>query len=303
MTQGDGYTRQVRLLVRILPLVMAEERFALKGGTGINLFIRDLPRLSVDIDLVYLPVETRDTSLTGIDAAMTQAAARITAGLKDVRVALGRDKAGRVTKLIVSHEGATVKVEINIVFRGVVFPPEMRPVSASVEDRFGFAEVRMVSFADLYAGKIVAALDRQHPRDLFDVRDLLAVEGVSDDLRRAFLVYMISHDRPLNEVLNPSRQPLEERFDREFVGMTQEPVSLETLAAAREGLIDVMVANMPEDHRRFLIGFKSGVPDWSVIGLDHVPKLPGVLWKQQNLDKLSRERRTALIQALEAVWS
>lgn len=196
-----------------------------------------------------------------------------------------------------------MKVEINIVFRGVVFPPEMRPVSASVEDRFGFAEVRMVSFADLYAGKIVAALDRQHPRDLFDVRDLLAVEGVSDDLRRAFLVYMISHDRPLNEVLNPSRQPLEERFDREFVGMTQEPVSLETLAAAREGLIDVMVANMPEDHRRFLIGFKSGVPDWSVIGLDHVPKLPGVLWKQQNLDKLSRERRTALIQALEAVWS
>jgi len=83
MTQGDGYTRQVRLLVRILPLVMAEERFALKGGTGINLFIRDLPRLSVDIDLVYLPVEARDTSLTGIDAAMTQAAARITAGLKD----------------------------------------------------------------------------------------------------------------------------------------------------------------------------------------------------------------------------
>lgn len=260
MTQGDGYTRQVRLLVRILPLVMAEERFALKGGTGINLFIRDLPRLSVDIDLVYLPVEARDTTLTGIDAAMTKAAARITAGLKNVRVALGRDKVGRVTKLIVSHESATVKVEINVVFRGVVFPPEMRPVSASVEDRFGFAEVRMVSFADLYAGKIVAALDRQHPRDLFDVRDLLAVEGVSDDLRRAFLVYMISHDRPLNEVLNPSRQPLEERFGREFVGMTQEPVSLETLAAAREVLIDVMVANMPEDHRRFLIVSRAASP-------------------------------------------
>lgn len=302
MAQGDAYTRQVRLLVRILPLIMEEERFALKGGTAINLFVRDLPRLSVDIDLVYLPVEDRNTTFATIDAAMTRAADRIKSAIKGVRVDLGRDKGGRVTKLVVGHEGVAVKVEINTVSRGVVFPPVIQAVSASVEDRFGFAEARLVSFADLYAGKIVAALDRQHPRDLFDVRDLMAAEGVSDDLRRAFLVYMISHDRPLNEVLHPNRQPLEDRFEREFVGMTDQPVSLAELAESREALIDLMVGQMPEAHRRFLIGFKAGKPDWSILGLDHVATLPGVMWKQQNLDKLQYDRRTVLVRALEAVW-
>ena len=94
----------------------------------------------------------------------------------------------------------------------------------TVEDEFGFAEMQVVSFADLYAGKIVAALDRQHPRDLFDVSDLLAHEGISDELRRAFLVYLISHNRPMAEVLAPTRKPLAEEFARGFVGMTQEPV-------------------------------------------------------------------------------
>lgn len=303
MAQGDAYTRQVRLLVRILPLIMEEERFALKGGTAINLFVRDLPRLSVDIDLVYVPVEDRETTFKAIDAAMTRAADRIKSAVKGVRVDLGRDRGGRVTKLVVGYEGVAVKVEINTVSRGVVFPPEIRAVSASVEDRFGFAEVRLVSFADLYAGKIVAALDRQHPRDLFDVRDLMAAEGVSDDLRRAFLVYMISHDRPLNEVLNPNRQPLEDRFEREFVGMTAHPVSLAELEEARESLIDLIVGQMPEAHRRFLIGFKAGETDWSILGLDHVQGLPGVMWKQQNLDKLQPDRRAALVRALEAVWT
>ncbi|WP_436162846.1 nucleotidyl transferase AbiEii/AbiGii toxin family protein [Mesorhizobium sp. LjRoot246] len=65
--------------------------------------------------------------------------------------------------------------------RGCVFAPETRHVSAAVEDRFGFAEIQVVSFADLYSGKIMAALDRQHPRDLFDIRDLLANEGIADE--------------------------------------------------------------------------------------------------------------------------
>ncbi|MCS0462653.1 nucleotidyl transferase AbiEii/AbiGii toxin family protein [Rhizobium favelukesii] len=51
---------------------------------------------------------------------------------------------------------------------------------------FGFAEIQVVSFADLYAGKIMAALVRQHPRDLFDIRDLLAAEGISEAIRQAF---------------------------------------------------------------------------------------------------------------------
>ena len=70
MAFADAYRNQVALLIRALPSVAAEECFAMKGGTAINLFIRDLPRLSVDIDLTYLPVQERAASLAAIDGAM-----------------------------------------------------------------------------------------------------------------------------------------------------------------------------------------------------------------------------------------
>jgi hypothetical protein len=156
-----------------------------------------------------------------------------------------------------------------------------------------------VSFADLYAGKIVAALDRQRPRDLFDVRDLLANEGVDDALRRAFLVYLASHNRPMAEVLAPTRKPLHEEFERGFAGMTQQPLNLAELEAAREAIIATMVTEMPEDHRRFLIGFKRGEPDWNLLGLPEAQNLPAILWKLRNLDRLAADKRRALANAVE----
>jgi predicted nucleotidyltransferase component of viral defense system len=189
MPVSEVYQRQVSLLIRILPLVAAEECFALKGGTAINLFVRDMPRVSVDIDLTYLPLSSREESLAAIDAAMNRIAVRIRDAFCGVRVtAIGTKPEKVILKLLVRHEGAQVEIEVTPVLRGCVYEPELRAVSLSVEDAFGFAEIRVVSFADLYAGKIVAALDRQHPRDLFDVRDLLANEGINHDLRCAFVV-------------------------------------------------------------------------------------------------------------------
>ena len=66
----ERYLNQTRLLLRVLSDIAAEEVFALKGGTAINLFYRDMPRLSVDIDLVYLPVRERDASLRDIGQDM-----------------------------------------------------------------------------------------------------------------------------------------------------------------------------------------------------------------------------------------
>ena len=60
------YYNQAELLLRILPLIYRQREFALKGGTAINFFFRNLPRLSVDIDLVYLPIEDRATTLQNI---------------------------------------------------------------------------------------------------------------------------------------------------------------------------------------------------------------------------------------------
>ena len=158
-------------------------------------------------------------------------------------------------------EGVQIKIEVTPVLRGCVYQPELRRVAQAVEEAFGFAEMPVVSFADLYAGKLVAALDRQHPRDFFDVRDLLRNEGIDDALRRAFLVYLISHDRPMHEVLRATRKNISGEFLRGFSGMTEKPVTLEELMAAREALIADVVGKMPAEHRNFLVGFERGTPD------------------------------------------
>lgn len=300
MAFSEQYRRQVALLLRVLPYVAAEDCFALKGGTAINLFVRDLPRLSVDIDIVYLPVAPRPESLAAIDAAMKRIAEAIRKGIPGSTIALARME-DTVSKLTVRADNVQIKIEVTPVMRGTVYAPERRGVSAPVEDAFGFAEIQVVSFADLYAGKLVAALDRQHPRDLFDVRDLLANEGISDELRKAFLVYMISHDRPMFEVLRPVLKPLDGEFAQGFEGMTRDPVSLAELSVTREHLITTIVGDMPQAHRDFLISFERGTPDWDVLGIPGVSELPAVKWRQINLDKLSPEKRSALVDALARV--
>lgn len=302
MAFQDAYRQQVALLIRTIPFVAQEQCFALKGGTAINLFVRDLPRLSVDIDLTYLPVEDRASSLAAIDAAMVRIKERIESRIPGAVAAPSRSAGDNIiTKLIVRSESVQIKIEVTPVLRGTVYDSVVMSVVPTVEDTFGFAEMQVVSFADLYAGKIVAALDRQHPRDLFDVRDLLANEGISDELRRAFLVYLISHNRPIAEVLAPTRKPLAEEFERGFVGMTQENVELADLEATREALIATMVGEMPDAHREFLIGFKRGELDWELLGIPEARHLPAVLWKQQNLEKMQPENRKAMIEALENV--
>lgn len=302
MPIGEPYRRQVALLVEVLPLVAQEECFALKGGTAINLFHRDMPRLSVDIDLTYLPIEERDASLAGIDAALRRIADAITAGLPGTRVTPAPLRgAEALVKLTVRRGNAQIKIEVTPVLRGCAFPPERRAVVPQVEDAFGFAEMPVVSFADLYAGKIVAALDRQHPRDLFDVRLLLANEGIDDALRRAFVVYIVSHHRPMAEVLAPPRKDLSEKFLREFIGMTDTPIDLDALVEVRERLIAEIVGTMPPAHKALLLGFERGAPDWGLIGMPEAARLPAVRWRETNLATLSAPARDALVQRLADV--
>lgn len=303
MPYSELYQRQVALLVRILPYVAREECFALKGGTAINLFLRDMPRLSVDIDLTYLPVAPRQESLAEIDAALKRIA--IVAGSNSPAEAVFEQTPPKgqteITRLLASGNGVQIKIEVTPVLRGCVFDPELRTVSPAIEETYGFAEAQVASFPDLYAGKLVAALDRQHPRDLFDVRSLLANEGIDDALRAAFIVYLISHNRPMHEVLSPMRKDITQEFERNFAGMTEHPVALEQLLDTREQLIATITEGMTDAHREFLISFKQGNPDWSLLGIDHAVDLPAVKWKQQNLDKLDPEQRFALVEKLRRV--
>jgi predicted nucleotidyltransferase component of viral defense system len=301
MPFADIYRRQAMLLIRLLPVIAEEKCFALKGGTAINLFERNMPRLSVDIDLTYVPVQPHAESLAAIDAAMGRTAARIKRRIPGATISEGRNDEGKRTHLVARAEGVQCEIEVTPVLRGCVFNPELKSVAEAVEETFGFAEMQILSFPDLYAGKIVAALDRQHPRDFFDARELLADEGIDDTLRGAFIVYLLSHSRPMHEVLLAKRKDITVEFNRGFVGMTGEPVTIEELVAAREALIADIVGNMPAAHRQFLVSFERGEPDWTKLGLPAVAAMPAVKWRQHNLDKLSSEKRAALVANLEKV--
>ena len=302
MPVGESYRRQAELLVNIVPFVAAEKCFALKGGTAINLFVRDLPRISVDLDLTYLPVADREVSLTAIDAALHRIAAAIAQGIRGARADAAAPRGEtRITRLNVRADGVQVQIEVTPVLRGCVYEPAIRSVSPRVEEEFGFAEIQVVSFADLYGGKIVAALDRQHPRDLFDVRDLLANEGIGDEMRRAFIVYLVSTNRPFAEILAPTRLDIAQEFARGFDGMTSSPVTLDELIQAREHLIAEVVGKMPMDHRRFLLSLKKGEPEWPLLGVPGADALPAVRWRLENLAKIDEKKRDALIEHLREV--
>jgi predicted nucleotidyltransferase component of viral defense system len=303
MAFSDLYRKQVELLIRTIPHVAEEHCFALKGGTAINLFIRDMPRLSVDIDLTYLPIAERSQSLAEIDLALKRIAARVRAKEKNVHITEYAPRTQReITKLVIRTQNQIqIKVEVTPVLRGCVYEPIVMSVSEKVEVQFGFAEMKVLSFADLYAGKIMAALDRQHPRDLFDVYHLLENEGISSELRKAIIIYLISHDHSPHSLLNPVLRDISQDFEQNFVGMTLENTKLETLLSAREQLIASVTNDMPENHKVFLNSFYSRKPDWELLGLANVEALPAVRWREMNLDKSGHGTKEELLRKLSQV--
>ncbi len=277
---------QARLAIRVLRYVAEEPALALKGGTAINLFHRDLPRLSVDLDLTYVPDGDRQAALREIDRSLRNTAAAVTRALR-ARIEVLDPPRGR---LLVRDGDARVKVEVNTVLRGSVVPPARRPALPGVTELFGDVEAQVLAFEDLFAGKIVAALDRQHARDLFDVKLLLQHEGLSEPLLDAFVVYLASHDRPIAEVLAPPEKDVRPSFEGEFEEMTAEPVTLDELLEARRRLVPELHARLGERRARFLRSIKALEPDWSLLSVPHARNLPGVRWKLENLERFRREQ-------------
>ncbi|MEH6577968.1 MAG: nucleotidyl transferase AbiEii/AbiGii toxin family protein [Amphritea sp.] len=288
MDKESVYFRQVSLLIRMLPVVAGEDVFALKGGTAINLFVREFPRLSVDIDLAYLPLEPRDEALANARAALQRITEQVNA--QPMVTAVLQDNKPDELRIIVTNDAATIKIEVSPVARGTLHEPELIPVVESVEDEFGYAEIPVVSLADLYGGKLCAAMDRQHPRDLFDVRMLLAKEGISRDIFIGFLTYTLSHPRPIHEVLAPRWKELQQVFQAEFSGMTNDPIKLDELAATRGEMVKALQSRLTEQDRDFLLSFKRGKPNWSLFDEPSVADLPAVRWKLMNIQKLSQNQ-------------
>jgi predicted nucleotidyltransferase component of viral defense system len=295
------YLDTARLLTQVAPLVFADGTFALKGGTAINLFVRDMPRLSVDLDLVFTDYSLpRDQALQRINEAIRQSAERLTARGFQTRTVIATD-AGE-TKLLVRRGSIEVKIEVNFVMRGTVHPVRMASLTAVARDALlADLEIPVVSLEDMYGGKLVAAMDRQHPRDLFDVMQLFAHEGITPAIRRAFVVYLASHNRPVHEVLFPSLRNIRHDFENNFRGMTTEPVELAVLLATRERMISDLQNNLDAGERRFLISLVANQPEWASLGIPHVEQLPGIRWKIQNLEKLQKTNPTKFAEQSDAL--
>lgn len=297
------YWSQVRLLVEVLPAVAEEECFALKGGTAINLFIRDMPRLSVDIDLAYLPVNDYETSRTEIDAALRRIRDTILSNTHQYQVVIGsNDGAGLIDTMSVRLADAQVKIEVNPGLRGSVHPVQVLGVRPIVEERVGFARIAVLATDDVYAGKLVAALDRQHPRDLFDVMLLFENEGLTDSLFTAFLAYLVGHKGNMADTLNPNRKPLEKLYKEQFETMANRESSLDELAEVRERLIREVHKRLGDREKRFLLSVKQLKPEWDLLGIAGVDALPAVRWKLHNLEKMSKPAHEKAVARLTALF-
>lgn len=279
MAQQD-YRNQVKLLLDVLPEVAREKCFALHGGTAINLFIRDMPRLSVDIDLTYVPIEDRATSMRNINEALQRTKSSIESVIPNVTVIHRSD----IAKLQISTKNASIKLEVNLVGRGTYAPPEDIVLCDKAQNEFdAFCVIPVVPLGQLYGGKICAALDRQHPRDLFDVKYLLENEGFSNEVKRGFLLCLLGSDRPIHEVIYPNLQDQRSALANQFEGMTSEEFSYEEYEQARFKLIEVIHKNLTDEDKDFLLSVKNLAPNWTKYDFQ---LFPSVRWKIQNLQRL-----------------
>jgi predicted nucleotidyltransferase component of viral defense system len=298
---SEGYVRQTELMLRCIPAVAEQSCFAVKGGSAINFFLNDMSRLSVDIDLTYRRLADRDTSLSEIESALNAIADLIKGSIDGVAVT-PRVVQGRVIRLVVASENTQIKIEPNLVLRGSVHEPVEMDLCPAARERFGmFVSVPCLSAGDLYGGKLCAALDRQHPRDLFDVKLLLDGVGITDVIRRAFVVYLAGHNRPMHELLAPRIQSIGDSYHGEFQGMSQLEVGLEELQTIQQTLPDALVSSLDSAECQFLLSMKSGDPDWAVLGIEGLERMPALQWKLLNIRKMDARKRHEQLRMLQDV--
>lgn len=297
---SPAYLETVRLLIEVAPDVFGPDCFAMKGGTALNLFVCDMPRLSVDIDLVYTSrAVQRSDALAEIAKALSSVAKSLKK--RGLKIQLGAMDEGDEVKLFVNRGAVVVKVEVNHVFRGTVLAPTTMRLTPSARTLLATdLSVPVLAVDELYGSKLVAALDRQHPRDFFDVMMMYANQGLTPEIVECFVVYLAGHNRPVHEVLFSTDKDMATAFRNEFEGMPVQPTPLDDLVATRARLRRDMAASLTDAHRRFFVSLVKLEPRWDLLRCQHASELPALRWKLRNLDELRRKNSTKF-QAQEAL--
>lgn len=300
--KNSNFKKQVGFLLDILPIALSDDRLALKGGTALNLFASNMPRLSVDIDLTYLPIEDRSTTLTNISIILSDMIEALNKK-PNIKAILKQTKDGIAKQILAVQDDVAVKIELNLIIRGSAYEPIKSELCKSAQNEFQkFMEIRCLSVPDLYGGKFCAALDRGHPRDLFDLIVFFQHYTIDDKIKNAFLFYLLSSNRPLAELLQPGvLGDFDYLFNSEFEGMVASAITAEELLQARKRLIKEINASLTDTDKEFLLSFKNGEPKWELCPLAHLQNTPSIKWKLSNIQKMPKEKHTEAMRKLEMV--
>ena len=292
------YIRQTELLLRVLPYINEMGVFALHGGTAINLFHDEMPRLSVDIDLTYLPIENRESDLMEIKANLEKIASELKRVVPGIQVTNPNHVMGEF-KLFCNLKGVQIKMEVNSINRGVIGAVETRSLCARAQEKFDqFFEMKTVPKNQLFGGKIIAALDRQHPRDIFDTMRLLDKEPIDEEMIKGFLFCLLSSSKPMHEILAPVFKDQQSAMNTQFHGMTDVDFTYGVYEHQRKRLLEAILKSLNRQHLNFLRSVATNKPDW-IYG--DWSNYPGISWKLKNLVELEKNNKSKFHEQLEAL--
>ena len=295
----DTYLRQVALLLKFLPDIAEEKDLAVHGGTAINLFHLDMPRLSVDIDLTYIPFTSdRNKDLENIRISLESIKKRLKQRIPKIRF-FDQERASEGLKLISSISDTIVKTEVNQINRGLIAEPCAKILCNKAQIAFdSFCEITTVSTGQLWGGKVNAALDRQHPRDMFDMMNLFSGMGYTEEIKTGFIFFLLCGNRPFHELLNPKRLDQRIIFDSQFSGMTNLPFSYEEFEETREQVISEVNKSLTNNDKKFLINFIKGEPNWDYVDYS---MFPAIRWKLFNIQNLRTNKPSKYLEQIELV--
>lgn len=288
------YRQQVELLLRIIPTLEEVESFAIHGGTAINLYTLNLPRYSVDIDVTYTPIKPRDESFAEIHKNLAIIKEKVKTIIPGIAIT------EKPNKIYCTQRGIMVKIEVSGTKRGLIEPALVKQLCKAAQDEFETVnKARIVSLSQLYGGKIIAALDRQHPRDLFDVKLMFDLITNFDQIKTGFLYGLLGGDRPIIEFLHPNKIDHQETLVKQFAGMTKIPFSYHDYEDSREKLIDFINSNLSLQDKEFLIAFEAGEDLSRYTEYQAYSRFPSVQWKMQNISKLKKNNPTKHTKSVE----
>ena len=141
-------------------------------------------------------------------------------------------------------------------------------------------------------------MDRQHPRDLFDVKLLLDNEGFTDEIKRGFILGLVSSNRPTHELLDPNLIDQKLVYESQFEGMSSVDFSYSDFEVTRHKLIQIVKGVLTDGDKKFLLSLNRLLPDWSIYDYQ---RFPAVRWKILNLEKFKRENSQAYEKQLGAL--